>query len=175
MSRKSTKTQGPTTEPNAMEDFQMARNYHAAAEVLFSAPIAFEPRYFLYFHTVELALKAFLRSHNHPVPRRHELTKLYEECRKLGLVVIGPADRFGIGNIVSMLEFGNQCQGFRYYNPQPVAVPELSWTREVVGQLMQAIEPHVEAWSKLGTTSKRRRLGAIYGRPKPREIKSEIR
>ena len=129
-----------------------------------------EPNYFLYFHTIELALKAFLRSHNRPIPRGqkgHKLADLYERCRELGLVVVGPDDNLGIGNIVSMLEFSNEFQGLRYYYPvRGMSAPSLDWTREVVGQLIEAVEPHVEACSKLDHGPKRQRLGMIWGRPR---------
>jgi len=73
---------------------------------------------FLYFHTVELTLKAFLRSHSLPIVterKNHSLTKRFEECLSLG-PKIGQADRVGIGNIVTLLEKENEDQGFRYFN-----------------------------------------------------------
>ena len=73
----------------------------------------------------------------------HKLTELYEECRGLGLT-IGPSDRFEIGRIVTLLEKGNKYQGFRYPNLESGGVmADLSWTREVVEQLMRTLEPIV--------------------------------
>jgi len=91
---------------------------------------------------VELALKAYLRAHN--IKRRgHELSALYKECRGLGLK-ISADDRIGLGNIVGLLEEGNEDMAFRYFSLKGGGSPELSWTREVVGQLMQAVTAFVE-------------------------------
>ena len=163
----SSESQNRTIKATAMEWFQLARKYHEAADLLLQHRAAGEPTYFLYFHTIELALKAFLRSHNRPIPRGqkgHKLTDLYERCRELRLVVVGPNDHLGIGNIVSMLEFSNESQGLRYIE-RGMSAPSLDWTREVVGQLMEAVEPHVDACSKLDRGPKRQRLGLIWGRP----------
>jgi len=121
-----------------------ARQYHGAAEQLFDQRRnLYHPVYFLYFHTVELALKAFLHSLDVPPKMGHKLTELYEECRKNGLV-IGPEDQFQIGNIVSLLESGNKHHSFRYMAKKPRSLPDFSWTREVVGELMQAVARHLE-------------------------------
>src|ERR1700722_15307702 len=77
-----------------------AREFYAGAETI----IRSEPRRTrvvnaLYFHTVELLLKAFLRAHNEEV-WGHEIGKLYERCRSLGLKVKSD-DRFNLGNVVS--------------------------------------------------------------------------
>jgi hypothetical protein len=113
------------------------------------APIPWATRSaFLYFHAVELALKAFLRSQNVRLAgtrlHTHKLAALYEEYRKLGLK-IGVDDRFGIANIVSLLESGNDRQAFRYFNPESTVTADLAWTREVVDELMRSIEPYVKA------------------------------
>src|ERR1019366_5795763 len=96
----------------AMAFLGSARQYHGAAEQLFDQRRKLRhPVYFLYFHTVELALKPFLLSFNISLKRSHKLTELYEDCRNHGLV-IGPYDQFDIGNIVTLLESGNESQGF---------------------------------------------------------------
>jgi hypothetical protein len=123
-----------------MAFLNMARIYHDAANKLFElghSGLTSEPIYFLYSHTVELALKAFLRSRNVRIARTHELTKLYGECRRLGLVV-GPSDQ--AESIVSMLDVGNRNQRFRYFSLGGTSRPSLPWTREVVGKLIQAVE-----------------------------------
>jgi hypothetical protein len=57
-------------------------------------------------------------------------------------LVIGPDDRTQIGNIVALLDSGNEEYGFRYFmGPGPL--PDLAWTGEVVGRLIEAVEPHV--------------------------------
>jgi hypothetical protein len=102
------------------------------------------PLYLLYFHTIELALKAFLRANNLPIlnTRRQSLYDLYLEGRNLGLT-IGPRDKFEIANIVQLLDIANEHQGIRYFNLQPSATADLSWVRKVTAELMRAVEPHV--------------------------------
>jgi hypothetical protein len=92
---------------------------------------------------VELALKAFIRAHARKILWSHKLTKLYEGCRTLGLV-IGTHCQLEIGNIVSLLESGNHYQGFRYFNIPAGARPEVAWTHEVGDALMQTVEPTIE-------------------------------
>jgi len=121
-----------------------ARQYHRAAEQLFDQfRDLYHPVYFLYFHTVELALKAFLLSLDVRPKMGHKLTELYDECRKNGLV-IGPEDQFQIGNIVSLLESGNKHNSFRYMVKTSRVLPSCSWAREVVGELMQAVARHLK-------------------------------
>jgi hypothetical protein len=140
--------------------FNSAREYHDAANELFLLIDARRkvhdnrqfnsPTYLLYFHTIELALKAFLRTHDIPIlglRRRHILTGLYSESRDLGLV-IGPQDKFQIGNIVSLLDSANKGQGLRYFNFETVTTADLAWVREVTAELMRAVEPHVLARPK---------------------------
>jgi hypothetical protein len=108
------------------------------------------PIYFLYFHSIESALKAFLRAHNLSIggPKlrgHHDIGKHYEECRKLGLK-IAPADLGDIQTVLSSLETANEEQGLRYLNPtKSLSITELSWTRDVVGKLLHVIEPDVVA------------------------------
>jgi len=160
----------PITDVHAMAFFNFAREYQKAANQLLDLePSLTNPIYFLYFHTVELALKAFLRSFNTPIlgtkRQSHKLTELYEECRSLGLR-IGPSDRFEIGNIVGLLETGNEYQGFRYFNLKSAATADLLWTREVVEQLMQGVEPIVAArCEKDAIPEAAAKLTMILGRP----------
>jgi hypothetical protein len=160
----------PAGDVSAMAHLNMAREYLDAANRLldlnqgraFSNPINF-----LYFHAIELALKAFLRSFG---TRRkgHKLRLLYEQCRSLGLTV-GPDDRVGIANIVSLLAAGNENQGFRYFNLGSVAVPRLSWTRQVVEGLMHAVVARVAPpGSQSGTPGAPAKLIIAYGVPVPK-------
>ena len=155
-----------------MAFLNFAREYFAAAECVSShAKNLANPGYFLYFHTVELLFKAYLRAHGLPIMstnrESHNLTELYEECRKLGLVV-GTNDRFQIGNIVSLLEEGNEYQGFRYFHLKGAVIPELGWTREVVGELLKSVESHVEAFSKQGSSpGVAAKLVLMVGKPRP--------
>lgn len=142
------------TDAHAMAFLNRAHEYHEAANQLFDLHAdgsLNHPINFLYFHTVELALKAFLRSRDIPIQgtkrASHNLMELYEECRNLGLK-IGPSDRFDIGNIVSLLADGNVEQGFRYVSLKAGLGADLSWTRDVIEQLMRVVKLHVEAYNK---------------------------
>ena len=173
----------------AVSYLSLAHCYHDAAGALFSvreqriqtAPSdpggsLFDPIYFLYFHTMELALKAFIRAHGREIlgtPREsHKLTELYQECRALGLV-IGTGRQSEIANIVGLLESGNNYQGFRYFNvpagPRITGVwrPEIGWTREVVDALMRTVEPIIETLDRDETPGKV--VAAILTVGKPRE------
>ena len=148
----------PIQDVHAAAFFNGAREYQGAADELFAIADArpktkiygtmqFDsPLNLLYFHTIELALKAFLRANNLPIlkTRRqsHNLYDLYLECRNLGLT-IGPRDKFEIENIVQLLDIANEHQGIRYFNLQPSATADLSWVRKVTAELMRAVEPHV--------------------------------
>ena len=121
----------PAADAHAISFFGFAREYQNAANLLYdSDKTLLDPIYFLYFHAIELALKAFLRAANIPIVadrkrKHHNLTKLYEECRTLGLT-IGPDDRFDIRNVVVLLEGANEDQGLRYFNMKSHSAPELS-------------------------------------------------
>ena len=102
------------------------------------------PLYFLYSHTAELALKAFLRAKdkNFKIRKVYKLADFYAESRSRGLV-INP--RFEIGNLLYFLDSGNKPnQAFRYFNLQPCKTADLSWVREVIPELIRAVEPHVQ-------------------------------
>jgi HEPN domain-containing protein len=128
-------------EPKAYLNF--ARQYFLAAEELAGSKSRVEDaRYYLYFHATELLLKAYLRGRGKE-PWSHELSKLLKECSDLGLI-IDSEDKYGLHNIVSLLESGNEEMGFRYFTLKSGAIPEMGWTREVVGQLMQAVTAVVD-------------------------------
>ncbi len=146
------------TDETAMAFLNMAREYLDAANELFAVSES-RPRIVpnhrplssvlghLYFQTLELGLKAFLRAHGLPIEgtrrRSHKLTKLYEECRRLGLVV-DQDDRVGLANIVGLLESGNSRQGFRYFISGSVVTAGLAWTREIVQRFIGVIAREVE-------------------------------
>jgi hypothetical protein len=139
---------------SAMALFNMARQYHDAANELSLIATTKrrelrDPLYLLYFHTIELTLKAFLRTHNKPLlgkshRTRHNLTMLYNESRDLGLK-IGPQDKIHMVNIVSGLDSANAYQGLRYFNMEFVLTVDLAQVNEFTAELMQAVEPHVLA------------------------------
>jgi hypothetical protein len=142
-------------EAHPMAFINMANEYYTAANALlalseqppkkvnrqseFSDPI-----YFLYFHAMELALKAYLAAQKVPITHwrsGHRVKDLYEECRKLGLIV-GPDDRIEISNIVDLL--GHEFQTFRYLFLRSRELPALAWTRKVVGALLDVVAVCVE-------------------------------
>jgi hypothetical protein len=139
---------------NPMAYLNWAREYSDAANELlkvseqrpkvynvreFDGPISF-----LYFHAIELALKAFLRFHNQKIPTggraSHDIEALYARCQKFGLT-LGPDDRLTIGNIVSLLNSGNKKDGFRYFNLDPNITVDPVWTSEVIAELIGALAP----------------------------------
>jgi hypothetical protein len=168
------------TDVHAMAFLNEARAFHKAANTLHAAyeqaepegrrsPLSSDPVYFNYFHTVELALKSFLRFHDLAIlgtkRQSHKLTELYDECRDLGLR-IGPDDRFTIGNVVSLLTSGNEYQGFRYFNLDVRPRPELPWTREVVDALIEAVAADVDDHLPPGPAAT---FDLIVGKPRPQK------
>lgn len=138
---------------NAVRFFNMAKNYHEGANELLAVSDNMPdkrhalsyPVYFLYFHTVELALKAFLLVNGVPkTGERHKLTALYEKSRRAGLVIDEDVRLMSV-TMVSLLEDGNKEHGFRYFTVHSTWVPELAWTRQVVSKLMRSIESAIKA------------------------------
>jgi hypothetical protein len=142
--------------------FEAACSYRATADELLAIletkepterqPPAEDPTYFLYAHAVELALKACLLSHGHPIENGHHISAYYDECRTAKLIEI--KDRKFQG-CIALLDAGNEIPLHRYRYPGKVTnfVPTLGMTREVVGQLLEAVEPHVNAWVKAHPTT----------------------
>jgi hypothetical protein len=164
-----TKPKGkPTPEVGPVTYIMLAREFYKVAERSSDLDGTLSrPLYFLYFHALELAFKAFLRSHHVPTEelkksKGHTITELYEDCKKLGLV-IGPIDQTDIGNIVNMLEAANEYQGLRYFNPDLQALPSLAWTRGTVGDVITMLE------GKLGaaTPGPATKLIFVLGKPEP--------
>jgi HEPN domain-containing protein len=125
----------------------MALKYLGAANKLYALSLATgrraqfwpwsNPIYFLYFHAIELALKAYLRSFNLAVKRTHKITNLYRQCRKLGLQIRAD-DSTGIANVINLMDSASAGQDFRYYSPTSAGnLPQLSWTRDEANQLMR--------------------------------------
>jgi HEPN domain-containing protein len=154
------------TDVSAMAILNYARQYHEAAEELFHSkprltPVLNE----LYFHVTELLLKAYLRAHGGK-PWGHEIGELYKECRGLGLK-ISSDDRFGLGNIITLLESGNEDMAFRYFSLKSGTEPELTWTREVVGQLMEVVAAFVESKKDTAASGVAAKATMVLGKPSP--------
>jgi HEPN domain-containing protein len=117
-----------------------AQQYHLAATLLSSSgKNAKMPVYFLYAHTIELALKAFIRSFGCPITRIHDLKRLTQDCEKLGLRV-----SIDLANVISLLESENRFQGFRYFTFKSTGVPEIDFLRGVVDDLMIVVKRELE-------------------------------
>jgi len=160
-----------TSQYHATAYFQRASEFLAGADELFTSESRrtlndrWYPTYFLYAHAAELALKAFLRAHSPEVEYGHELTALYEKCRDIGMV-IGQNDQTQIGNVVKLLDLANKDQGLRYFLDTKY-IADLTWTREVVTQLLQAVRPHVEKAENdnPSNSGKATKLMFILGKP----------
>ena len=160
---------------NAMAFLNMARQYQKAGSRLLES-VAQEPKvgpqvplsdpiYFLYFQTVELGLKAFLLFHGEAVPKGqagHDIVELHRRCGALGL---RHADQVGLLNIVNLLASGHEEQGFRYFSLKGSAIPDLSWTREIVDLLIQSLRQVVVDDGSPGALKVQLLIGKPYKRP----------
>jgi HEPN domain-containing protein len=105
------KEESGSSNPTAQAFLNMAQQYHFAATTLLSASGRAEaPLYFLYTHTIELALKAFLRFHGLSAPRTHALRSLCRQCRAIGLGMHND-----LVNVIDLLESESKVHGFRYF------------------------------------------------------------
>lgn len=132
--------------------FDAAKGYQSAADRLLlsiesgEGLLIRDPTYFLYAHAVELALKGCLLSSGINPKRTHVITELYGECCERNL--IGRNDyNHDISNLIYFLGTANEYHEYRYPDtPEvPHAIPVLPWTREIVGRLMEEVEPNVVA------------------------------
>jgi HEPN domain-containing protein len=121
-----------------------------------------DPTYFLYAHTVELALKALLQAHSVPIPRSHEIGDLFEDCRAKNLIALDP--HFELQNLIALLGSGNEGHRYRYAGKNRRIRPDLPWVHEATGRLMQIVEPHVSAWIKDNSPPSQKRF-TIFGKP----------
>jgi hypothetical protein len=158
------------SQEDALQFFIAAQEYRSAADELLRSrkkPEAingwWRPIYFCYSHAIELAMKAFWRSHNPDVEYDHRLTVLYDKCREIGLV-IDPDDRTSIGNIVRLLDAGNEDSGFRYFIRAELFA-DLGWTQEVAARLLQVVQAHVAETVECGPPSQNLKLLGIIGKP----------
>jgi hypothetical protein len=149
-----------TSQDSALQFFIAAQEYRSAADELLRSrkkPEAvngwWRPIHFCYSHAIELGLKAFWRSHNLDVKYRHPLAELYDKCRDIGLV-IDSDDRTSIGNIVRLLDYGNEDSGFRYFI-RVHNFADLEWIQEVATRLLQVVQAHVAETVECGPPNPR--------------------
>jgi len=130
-----------TDPPEAFLAF--ARQYHRAATALIRLVKEAEvPLYFMFAHTVELALKAFIRTRALSVDMTHSLVDLHRDCRKLGL----PED-YRLTNIVKLLQQETELHGFRYYIHKTSWRPSIYNLCEIVDLLVAFVVRAVAAQS----------------------------
>lgn len=120
-----------------------AQQYHLAATALLPLHQQVDsPLYFLFTHAIELAFKAYLRSHGLPTPQGpegHALQDLFERCRGEGLQ--GHSE---LRNVIQLLESENKWHGFRYFLFKGTGRPEINYLREVVDELMVVVAEEVK-------------------------------
>jgi len=159
-------------ELNAATTFEMARSYEIAANRLLAImsaehPPLMDPTYFLYGHTVELALKALLLANDLPIPtsreKGHELGEILQECLDEKLIGLEP-DFAKLHILIDWLGSGNEGHLYRYPGTAGRIRPDLPWVRDAVGRLMQIVEPHVTAWITDNAPPPPKRF-LIFGKP----------
>lgn len=152
---------------HAGETFEMARSYQIAANRLLTAMRAeqlplMDPTYFLYAHTVELALKALLQAQGISVTGSHDIGDLFEDCRSKDL--IGPDPHFELHNLVVLLGAGNEGHRYRYAGNVRRIRPDLPWVQEAVERLMKIVQPHINDWIRDNSPPAPKRY-TVFGKP----------
>jgi hypothetical protein len=150
----------------------MAVRYEKAASIVHATKDSHlrDPVYFLYFHAAESALKAFLRSKGNKTEELrkqggHQLVRLYEECVKLGLTIKG-VESLSVTNVITLLDGGNDYQGFRYFTLKSRSVPDLNWASKVVGVLVKEIKEMLVATDPdAGKPPRLVKMQMIFGEP----------
>ena len=138
-------------EIDAMAFINLAIEYKSAADQLYALRhdrpgMGSEPVYFLYFHSIELALKGHLRTLGWPTPRlkekmRHQVNKLLTECN-LPLTRDTEIHR-SIRSVLSLLECANGSETLRYFDLKSRGLPDLDWTREVADVVLRLARTYV--------------------------------
>jgi hypothetical protein len=141
--------------------------FAAAEQVLDKNNLLNMPLYFLYFHTLELTMKAYLRFQNVPTKelknkKGHDIVALYQDCRALGLV-IDPQEQTNVFNIIKMLSEANAYEGLRYFNPKLEGLPSRDYTREIVKYLLDLVGSIVEPTPRIPEPATK--LVFVFGKP----------
>jgi len=163
----------PPADEHAVSFLGFAGQYQKAANLVCDSDKTLGvPIYFMYAHAIELALKAYLRAANVPIVadkkrKHHKITELFKECQRLGL----KDDVTDMGNVVALLDGANEEQGLRYFRTKGAAYLDLSWTRDAVERLLQAIEPAVKRKGDVDGIVPGRAVRAdfIFGKPQPKD------
>lgn len=153
---------------NAAALLNYARRYQRAAELLFEKdPTLAPPIKFLYFHSVELLLRAYLVAKGKTPRKGHQLVHLYKQAKQLGLSI--KDDALGPHNVVSLLESGNRDSAFRYYTLESRTEPDMNWAREVIADLLSEVTPVVEATRDPTTAGKPVKFNITWSIPSRRK------
>lgn len=119
----------------------LANQYYLAGSKLFSFQEKIEaPVYFLFTHSIELTLKAYLNLHQPYTKRIHSNEVLIKECIKEGLLV---SDE--IIFLIRTLENENKEHGFRYFIFKPTVKPSLNYLQEVAKELLLKVSAFIPA------------------------------
>lgn len=127
-----------TPAPLATALFRGAKQYHLSANTLYASDnrkSMEDPLYFLFAHTIELALKAFTRIHGAPFKAIHDLDQLLADGQKLGLVVSRSTS-----DAIKNLKSENDVHGFRYFVFASAFRTEADWLRQGVDELMTTVQ-----------------------------------
>jgi hypothetical protein len=113
-----------------------AKEYNLAAETLMeSKKQVDDPIYFLYSHSIESALKAFLNLNIPKTRNYHRLDMLVKECLSIGLNI----DQ-SLQNLLSILGEETEVHGFRYFNSKSAGRPSLKWLSEGTKEILSVVE-----------------------------------
>jgi hypothetical protein len=136
----------------------LAKQYQAAANRLIDTSTRNEmfsdfplPLLFLFHHSVELALKAFLGAHQVPIVRareHHRIVDLYKECGPFGLkpdfgAVSSDTDSRLF--FVQVLHDCNPNHGFRYADSSTAMPTALLIIRDVIDKMIDEIATTIQA------------------------------
>lgn len=117
--------------------FQAAKHLAESAELRFDAPI-----YFLYSHSIELVLKAFLRAYGATLDDLrhvgHALPALLNQCRSQGLDP-GPSAEEDL-KLITLLDLYNRDHEFRYIVTGYKTLPVLKELHDVAYRLICATQ-----------------------------------
>ena len=136
----------------------LAKQYQAAANRLIDTSTRDEvfsgfplPLLFLFHHSVELALKAFLGAHQVPIVRareHHRIVDLYKECGPLGLKpdfgAVSP-DTDSRLFFFQVLHDCNPNHGFRYADSSTAVPSALLIIRDVIDKMIDEIAMRIQS------------------------------
>jgi len=158
----------------AIEYQTAAHRLHALCDEPTKGREGLDPVYFLYFHSLELAFKGYLRVQGRTTKELaetrmgHRLSSLLAERTQL-ISLLDVETRRSLQNVVSLLENSNRSQGPRYFTLNSRIFPELQWTRDVIQELVQTAKSEVIKLERSASTKgPAARLDFTVGKPRPK-------